>query len=410
MSHEHVWITGASRECRVSAAAEYRPDLIVDCDRRLRGPYTAAGSALRALVPRIHAVSPGLTARHAIEILAVAPELGPLIGPVPDTLTSVAGPQERTRWYSRYRTRRIAHGIVDFLAECAADRPLAVAFRAVERADPTDAEFLAVALRRLDPASFQLIVCSRGADLSPELHDALAAHGRHQVAPENEPDGAGAAGEAAGQLAAAAYVASDGTSETPGELEAYLRLAGPDRARLHDQRAAELERRDEMSLRLGAIPYHAERGSSPGAQGKAALIAAISYCVRMAFYDSALELTDRLASLVDAAGGDPVWRARADSQRADCLALLGRPAQAEPVYYDLLARSADPRSHANLWYALAMLYTRLHGTQSKDHRRARAYLNTALVIVRHLEDPVDRAFCLAFMGNARALVEMHSGD
>src|ERR1051326_2789127 len=120
----HLCIAGASRSACAAAADARRPEVAVDCQRNLRGPYTGTGSLLRALVPGVHAARAELTARHAIEILAAAPELEPLLGGAPDTLTSLAPPSERTRWYSRLRTRRIAHGLVDFLRECARAQPL----------------------------------------------------------------------------------------------------------------------------------------------------------------------------------------------------------------------------------------------------------------------------------------------
>lgn len=408
MPDQHVWITGASYAA-TRAVERFKPDIAVDCHRRLRGPYTGTGSLLRALVTRVHSERPGLAATHAIEILVAAPELSSLTGPIPDTLTSLAEGEERTRWYSRYRTRRIAHGIIDYLRECATVRPLVIAFGSVDEADPTDSEFLALALRRLDPALVQLVVCSRepGEPGEPgvpgELRDARDAYCSCLHAAGQ------AMAKRTGKQAAAAYVASDGTSDIPGEREAYLQLSPSEKAVLHDARAAELRDRGEASLGLGAIPYHLTRGSSGQERAMPVLIAAISYCVATGCYDAAVELTDQLASLPEASG-DLLLRYRTDMQRATCLALLGRLDGVEANYHDLLARSMHARTHANLWYSLAMLYTRQYETDRKDHRRARAYINTALVIADRLEDPVDRAFCLAFMGNAKALVEMHMGD
>ncbi len=403
MPDRHVWITGASYAA-TRAAARFQPGIAVDCHRRLRGPYTGVGSLLRALVPQVHDERPCLAASHATEILAAAPELRSLTGPVPDTLTSLASGEERTRWYSRYRTRRIAHGVIDYLRECAAVRPLVIAFGSADEADLTDSEFLALALRRLDPAMVRLVVCSRGQDVPEELGAARAACCLYRTAP-----GTAMIKKLGRQAAAAAYVASDGTSDLPGEREAYFQLSSPERANLHDMRAAELRGRDEVSLQLGAIPYHLTHGSSAPERILPALSAAIDRCVGMAFYDAALELTGQVAELADASG-DLLLRFRTDMQRVTCLALLGRLDEVEASYHELLARSMHARTHANLWYALAMLYTRQYEADRKDHRRARAYLNTALVIADRLEDPVDRAFCLAFMGNAKALVEMHLGD
>ena len=174
---------------------------------------------MRALAPAVHARQPGLTARHAIAILAVAPELEPIIGSAPETLTSLASPTERTRWYSRYRTRRIAHGIVDFLKEWADERSLTLALGSVDQADPTDLEFLSIALRRLEPARVRLIVCSSGE--VPALGAELAAYAQREVAVS--PSGGSTADRSDIDQAAAAYVASDGTSDVACEYEAYAR-------------------------------------------------------------------------------------------------------------------------------------------------------------------------------------------
>jgi tetratricopeptide (TPR) repeat protein len=398
----HLWITGAGRAACAAEASAYAPDASGDCHPRLRGPYSGTGSVLRTLVPLVRERDPELSARHAIEILAAAPELEPLTGPAPQTLTSAAPDVERTRWYSRYRTRRIAHGITDFLAESAAAGPLTLWFESVDHADPADLEFLSVALRRLDPSLVCLIICSR--DPVPALEEQLTAFCEFRAVADD--DNLAGGGVPAGG-AAAAFIASDGTSDVPAERDAYLALAPAERARLHDQRAKELEARGEWSLRLGAIPYHREHGTDPAA-AQAAFDTAISYCVGAGFYDWALELAGRLGSMTEA-GADPRRYSVIQNRKALCLSLLGRPAEAEPVYYDLLSRSAEPRVHMTCWYAIGMLYTRLLGEERRDHLRARAYVNASIAIASRLEDPEDRSFHTVFMGNGKALVEMHLG-
>lgn len=437
MPDTHVWITGAPRAACVAAAAAFAPDASVDCHRRLRGPYTGTGSLLRTLVPGVHARTPALPARHAIEIVAVAPELEVLVGAAPATLTSLALQAERTRWYSHFRTRRIAHGIVDFLRECARDHRLTLAFGAVDHADPTDLEFLAIALRRLDPAQVSLLVCSHGA--VGQIEAELTARCQRQLVTGADRDGdatghgcpggdvgvadartgagaaaigtaAAAAGEAAaGGEAGAAFIASDGTSDIPAEREAYLLMDPQVRARLHDERAAELGRRGEWSLRLGAIPYHLENGVAPRSAGRAACVAALDYCIGSALYEAGLDLATRLSALVDA-DAEPIEYYRAQTLKADCQVLLERPDETEPIYYDLLSRSAKPYRHMVLSYTLAMLYTRMYGPEHKDHRRALAHVNTAIAIASQLEDPAERAFNTVFMNNGKALVEMHLGN
>jgi tetratricopeptide (TPR) repeat protein len=402
MSETHVWISGAGRTACLAAAADCHPHVSADCHRWLRGPFTGAGSALRALAPEVHHRDSELLRRHAIEILAAAPKLEPLTGPAPETLTSMAPADERTRFYSRYRSRRISHGIVDFLRECAAACPITLCFTSVDHADPTDLEFLSLALRRLDPSLVRLVVCSR--DPVPRLAGQLATYCEHRGARDpGDREGGSAAADPA-----AAYVDSDCTSDVPGERAAYLKLAPAERERLHDQRAEELEARGEWSLRLAAIPYHRQHGSSPTAAGRSAYAAAANYCIGMAFYDWGLELAGRYALICDP-DADPGQYYGIQTAKAQCLALLERPEETEPIYHELLSRSASPKWHMNVSYALGMLYTRVLDEQHKDHIRARAHVNTAIAIAGQLDDPGDRAFHSVFMGNGKALVEMHLG-
>jgi len=268
------------------------------------------------------------------------------------------------------------------------------------RASADVSRFVSVALRRLDPAQVRLIVCSAGK--LPALEAALASYCAHQAVAG---DLKGAADPA---QAAAAFIASDGTSDIPGEHEAYLRADPALRRKLHDERAAELASRGERSLRLGAIPYHLEYGSAPGTAATEAYTDAVDYCLGMAYYDAGLELTGRLATLIDAAA-DPVAYHLMQTQMCQCLALLERSAETEPIYYDLLSRSTVPHRHMNVAYSLAMNYTRLYGPEHKDHRRALAHVNTAIAIASQLEDPTDRAFHTVFMNNGKALIEMHLG-
>lgn len=406
----HLWITGPSRASCAEAIAAHAPDVTADCNRRLRGPYTGAGSLMRALVPRVHERQPALAARHAIEILAVAPELEALIGPAPETLASLAAGPELTRWYSRHRTRHIAHGLVDFLRDCAAECPLTIAFSSADQADPADLEFLTIALRRLSPRRVRLIVCS--AREVPALGDTvLASYCRHQVARDTTPRPAprGRTCPAVRECDVAAFVASDGVSDVAAEFKAYLAADPSLRQRLHDERAAVLQARGEWSLRLGAIPYHLERGSSPAA-ARQAYDTAIEYCIGMAFYQTGLELARRLAGLIDPdPDADPAACDRAHQQVCHCLVLLDRPAETEAAYYDLLSRSPEPLQHMKISYALAMLYTRLRDPMSQQHRRALAHVNTAIVIAGRLDDPQERAFHSIHMANGKAAVELHLG-
>ena len=98
-----------------AATASHPTIASVDAHRRLRGPYTAAGSILRALVPAMLERRPDLVARHDFEILTAAPDLGALVENRRATLTSTSSGDERTRFYPDAHTRRVAHGIAPLL-------------------------------------------------------------------------------------------------------------------------------------------------------------------------------------------------------------------------------------------------------------------------------------------------------
>ncbi|MFH8384321.1 tetratricopeptide repeat protein [Kitasatospora sp. NPDC018058] len=387
-------------------AHDDRYDARADCHRRLCGPYTGLGTLLRSLVPDAHRARPELVAHHAVEILSAAPELKDLIGAGPQTLTSLAVPNERTRLYPAKRTRRLAHGIVEFLHGHARElgHALALRFDRVDEADHTDQEFLAILLRRARPDLVTVTVHTGGAELIPELTTALAAHATHTGAQQpNEHENL-----TDHHKLAQAYVESDGTSHDPAEQAAYRRVDAAERARLHDQRAAELRRSGDWSLRLGAIPYHLEHGSDREAAADAFLEAA-DYLVSMGFYHSLLDLAIRGTALVDPAE-EPRKYWVLGTKVTTALAVLGRPEEAERRYIELRAMFHQPMLHIFSGYALAMLYTRYYPPEHKDHQLAKAHLNNVLALASLLPDHDQRVFQSVFNRNGLALVELHLGN
>src|SRR5580704_12407726 len=120
----HCWVdaAGSSRRAAIIAGLPIPPPLlaVTSAHRRLRGPYTAAGTIIRAIAADAMERFPTLVAAHEIELLCVAPELRGLVPATHETLTSLAVPEERTRFYSRLRTLRIAHGLTEFLRDLVA--------------------------------------------------------------------------------------------------------------------------------------------------------------------------------------------------------------------------------------------------------------------------------------------------
>ena len=434
---QHYWVdaAGQSHRAAIIAGLPIPPPLlaVTSAHRRLRGPYTAAGTIMRALAADALERFPALVAAHEIEVRCVTPELRDRIPATLETLTSLAVPAERTRYYSRLRTLRIAHGLTEFLRDYATaiGERRSIVLDHVDRADQTDQELVSVLLRRLDPALLTLVVGTSGGGaasqdglvaerLPDSLSGALAryAHRHDGGAPVRSPAAIdpGQAGKLAmasdcaeGIRRAAAYVRGDGVNDAPELESAYLQLAAAERGRLHDERAAELVAAGEFSLRLGAIPYHRERGTDPGGAGAQALREALDYCIDMGFYEAAVDFGQRGRALVN-------WQAQQDlwwtftTKMTTSLAALGRPAEAEELFDEARTSSASAWVHMQAAYATAMLYTRHHEAERRDHDRALGWINEAIAIATLLPDVKDRAIQTVFNQNGLALVESHQGN
>jgi tetratricopeptide (TPR) repeat protein len=402
----HRWVTGSHRtDWDAARPHDGTPDLLppVTAHRSRRGPFTAAGAIVRAVVPEAQRRWPDLVERHVVELLSVAPELRGVVPASRETLTSLAVPTERTRFYSRLRAGRLGHGVVEFLRDHLRRLdagPLALLVLDAHEADPTDVEFLAALLRRVDPALLTVTVATAG-PVDDVLRAALEAHAVPLPSPtaERAPE--------ADAVAVARYVASDCTDESCAE--AYDRAPADVRHRLHDERLAELVALEEFSWRLGAIPLHAERGSDPSGEGVRAVREALDYCVDMGFYHATIHFGQRGRALVDWAAEVGQWW-QFTTKMTVSLAALGRPAEAEALYAEAMASTDNPRVHMQAAYATGMIYTRHNLAEDRDHRRAKALLNQAIAFATLLFDGKERAFRVVFNRNGLALVESHLGN
>jgi tetratricopeptide (TPR) repeat protein len=440
---------------------------MVDTHMRLRGPYSGVDSLLRQVVPGVYAQKPELVTKHVVEIVSIAPELRSLITNGRETLTSLAIPKERTRFYSAARTLRLAHGLVDFLKSCLAEgifERLALHFENMHAAEELDSEFVAVLLRRTEPQYLQVVVSTATGDLANQtLLKALGTYTERVELPIPDQEerqrrlvaleipgnwhawlqekSAGWLGEweqlgqARDLLAtqeptgetfldglslllqnapvewrerwAKAYVASDGTGEGWLEQEGYACQEEETRRLWHDERAAALESLDEWSLHLGAIPYHREQGQDPAGKGAEALEAALDYCIDMGYYEATIRLAHRGRQVID-------WEKQLTfywtftTKATTSLAALNRPEEAEEFYNEARALSHAPLLHMQAAYATAMLYTR-HHKEKKNHKQAKAWINEAIAIATLLPDLKERAFNTVFNKNGLALIEMHLG-
>lgn len=403
----HLALTGALRADRLHWIGAHLdgPTAVVRCHRRLRGPYTGVDSALEAVLPDAAARWPELVEQHRVELLYGMPELTALIGAAPATLASESDFYQRTRFFGAGMIRCMSHGIVTFLLAYARQAgPLTLVFDEVDRAEATTQEFLALLVRRADPAVLRVVASGSGAALPAELAAALA--GAEHIACPAAPRTDGFTDRDVAALAAA-YVDGDGTSDEPAEIAAYEGLDAARRAALHDRRADELAPEAGWGLKVGAIAYHREHGSDPGGAGREALKEALLHCVQTGFSSTVVDLAGRGRAVTD-----PVGQQRDfcifTNQMGVALVPLGRLEESRELYLELRQRYAIPKIHMSTAYALAMLYTRFF--TPRDHDAAVQWENTAIAIASILPDPRERLVLGVFQDNAMALIEMHRGN
>ncbi|PWK87214.1 Tfp pilus assembly protein PilF [Lentzea atacamensis] len=405
------WIRADRRRDRALALADLDLPPIwaaVDAHRRLRGPYTAAGSLLRLIADDLLDRCPELGERHNIELLTSTPELAGRVPSAWHTLEWAVQNDERTRYYSRLHTRNIGNGLAEVLRDHLAalgGGPRTLVFENAHEADPSDQEFIAILLRRQDIPGLTVVVGTSRAPLADprgeidvSLARTIAAHAR---VVEAQP----AAEDPLPDHPEQAYVDSDGTADDPRLLAAYLALPNEARAALHDARAERLAQCTEFSLHLGAIPYHLEHGSDPAGAGAKALRAAMDHCQKTGLYQAAADLGLRGRAVADRETDAETWW-QLTFQTGIALAAVGRAHEAEALYVEGRAASTDPAVHLELAYSTAMLHARHYPDAERDYVRARAWMNQAIAMASLLTDPKKEAFQSVFTRNGLALVEV----
>nr|WP_221474532.1 tetratricopeptide repeat protein [Planomonospora venezuelensis] len=317
----------------------------VDADRRLRGPYTAGGAIASAVVPDAR---PELIARYDIELRAVAPDLHDLVPARRESVSARLPRAERILVHAPRRTLRIANGLAEFLREhLSGTGPRTIVVENAAEADPTDRELLRVLRRRIGPELLSLVV-------------------GEEAAPEAE--------------------------LSPAE---------------HDKRADVLERQGTVGARLGAIPYHRERGSDPR-RAVEALRFAVEWCLEAGCHHAVAELGLRALPLVDPEAEPDLWW-RFLHSTATALGSLHREEESEALFDRARRESVSPVTHAAAAYSTGMLKVRHHDPARRDLDAALAWVNQAIAISTLLPDPAERAFKLGFDLNGRALIEVRRG-
>lgn len=424
----HYWIQAPLRadRDRLRAGLALPPLLAaVSAHHHLRGPYTAVGTFLRLIGPEALRRNPDLAQRHRIELQETTPELAALVPAILRPLeASAKGPVAVSRYPARLHSLRVSHGLVDFLESHLADlgdAPHTLVVHDVEHADATDQEFLAVLLRRI-PARLLTVVVATGPGTPPEqpgptsesLPRALLAHTERITAPDSPQAPAYTPAPAKAQSSAddlaRAYVESDGAADDPATVAAYQALDPARRAALHDARAAALATaaESEPSLRLGALPYHLERGSTRDTAGAQALRRAQTRCKYLGLYGTAVEYGERGLRLVDAEQQPDLWW-EFTRDTAVSLAAAGRAEESAALQDAARQTSTDPSVHMKLAYETGMLYARHFAPDRRDPGLARAWINQAVAIAALLEDPQERTFFSVFNRNGLALVATRTG-
>ncbi|HJQ01923.1 MAG TPA: tetratricopeptide repeat protein [Jatrophihabitans sp.] len=402
MSPSHVHIVGDLARQRLAAAELVeRPQLVVHCHRNRRGPYTGVDTFIRELLVEAIWKRPDLIEEFRLVLLYGMPELADVIGPAPRDMAASSDFAERTRFYGASMIRCMSQGIVTFVKRYTADSPgRVVLFDGVQDAARTTQQFLALLIRRIPAEQLTVVVGSTGTVLE-ELGGALERHATHRLAPNSL-----TAPEASPADLAARYVASDGTDDEPACLAAYQALSDAQRAALHDHRADEIEQNATWSIRVGALPYHRERGSDPSGAGSAALAHATQLCTEAGFSEMTVEFGYRGRAVTDPR--DEVTFRKLTIQVSSALIPCGRLSEAMDLLHDLRRRYPSPLTHMTTSYSLAMMYTRF--LTPRDHEQAVEWENNAIAIASILPDEDERLMFTGFQDNAMALIEMHRGN
>lgn len=405
--NRHLHVTGArAADRRQLLEGGGDPKLVVNCHQGLRGSYTGIDTILGELIPQIYQRFPELVDDHRMELLETVPELSRVIGPPLRSLAAVGPFQERTRFYSRGMVRCFSQGIVTMLRDYAQRLRLegqgvpTLVFDAADAADSVGQSFLALFVRRIDPALWPAVIGSTGA-VAPDLARALAEHA----------DLVEAAAAPAIELSAAdwavLYVSSDGTTDQPAALASYQQLPAERRRELHDARAAELAADASWGTKVAALPFHAERGSDPAGAGVDALLQAAEYCTGIGLSALVVQLCERGRALADPEGDFVKYRKLSHLMVA-ALISTSRLTEALELCHELRRRFAAPLVHMTTSYLIAMVHTRF--LRPRDHETAAEWQNNAIVIASNLPDERERLVLTGFQENGMALVEMHRGN
>lgn len=405
----HDWLLsacGVDAGLRDGAAADW---LLVDAHRNRRGPFTAAGSVVRALIDDAGQRTPELVKTHLMTLLLVAPEIAGRVDVPADILDAsrVSREGNPTSWI-----RRVANGVADFILgyfEQRSAAPASLTLANVDHADVADQDFIATLLRRADPKVLRLRICTESASLPPLLATALGQYAKQRRqrrrALKPLPNDLLANLSTAERAALAReYLEADGASHRRLAAHAYRQLPAPERRAMHLARAESLGRLGEPSLALGAIPFHHEQAGGDAAP----LLAASRSCLDMGCYDAALEWAVRGRAMLSHAPPDKTCN-ELTRQLLFALLLLRRNDEVEGLCADIVADSTDPALLAHATYAMAILNARHYERSRRDYDAARCWIEKSRAFTDATSASPTRTVNAAFLMNTLALVQMRKG-
>jgi tetratricopeptide (TPR) repeat protein len=452
----HDWVVAPFRLDRLAKPRDAaRVWYDINADRNLCGAYTAAGDLARTFASV--ARDPALVEAHQLTLLSLAPDLRDRL-PASDQmarLLTFSHEGNPGNW-----TRRLAHGLADFLiahVALIAPQRIAIAFENVDRADSLDREFLAILLRRANPAELTLRIGSASDHLDEPLLSALRTHAkkkraapilrprectlpaawRRRVAPRSKAwraewealrqcatdRKASEIRQTSGSISklldkivsrlprarqsalARAYVATDCTSDDPLETRAYAAITPAARRALHRARAGALAANGRTAATWGAIPLHCERADGDAGP----LLAASKHFMHLAYYEAALDCAIRGRNLLDPSDRGKMYGEFTRDILFASMLLRNYPAT-EALCEEVLSGSADDALLAHVTYAKAILYARLYPPERRDYDAAKIWIEKSLVATKRLPRSATRAVNIAFLHNTMALAEMRNGS
>jgi tetratricopeptide (TPR) repeat protein len=383
--------------------------LEINAHRNLRGPYTAAiGIVLRLLDQSSISFGEDLFRRHQVTLLLVCPELANSREVSPEVRKWLTLSGEGN---SSSRTLKLAHGLTDFILDCAAHlgsrAPLVLSIDNVDFADSLDQEFLAVLLRRAHPDQLKIKIRTSSDCLPDRLRSVLqnCASTEHLQSSLQDLLSPGNSAATEHLSLAKEYIWSDCTSNDRSLTSSYAAISGDDRQKLHRERFAELQALGQTSFSLGAIPYHCEQADDEPTP----LLAASVHCMHFAFYGAALDWATRGRRMLALSDQSKLSN---DLSRniLFSLLLLERLDELETFCAQNLELSKDPALLAHTTYAKAILTARLYEPARRDYAAARNWIEKSLAFTEMLPSSETRAVNIAFLRNTMALVEMRTGN